>query len=393
MKKRIFRYLKHISLTFLVLALLAIVFGLYHGASASFGHNPLRLSFDGEGPYVFYKNDSTLNVNYIKGNKDDGFYLDQADYSTTEAIPVSSFFALDATTFNFTINTDFETPKSTYNDNNPILAISDIESGYKTFRDFLINNKVIDQSLNWTFGKGHLVLVGDFVDRGFSTTQLLWFIYKLEQDAEKQGGNVHFIIGNHELKNMHGDYEATELKYTYVAAMLGKTQANLYDSNSVLGKWMASKNVIESINGNLFAHGGLHPDIANLGMSLDEINDFLRSNYDTAPYPKAIKSKTDLLLSTKTGVCWYRGYFKEDLTQEDVEKPLTQFNAKAIIVGHTLQSKVKSFYKGKVIGIDVKHSKDYHKNWPGKDSEGLLIEGNQYYRVFNNGEKEEMKPN
>ena len=388
MKKRIFRYLKHVSLTFLGLALLAIAFGLYHGASASYGHNTLSMSFDCEGPYVFYKNDSTLNVNYIKGNKDDGFYLDQADYSTTEAIPLSSFFALDATTFNFTVKADFETPKSTYNDGSPILAISDLESGYKTFRDFLINNKVIDQNLNWTFGKGHLVLVGDFVDRGFSTTQLLWFIYKLEQDAEKQGGNVHFIIGNHELKNMHGDYEATELKYTYVAAMLGKTQANLYDSNSVLGKWMASKNVIESINGNLFAHGGLHPDIANLGMSLDEINDFLRSNYYTAPYPKANKNKTDLLLSTKTGICWYRGYFKEDLTQEDVEKPLTQFNAKAIIVGHTLQSKVKSFYKGKVIGIDVKHPKDFHKNWPSKDSEGLLIEGNQYYRVFDNGEKE-----
>jgi len=41
-----------------------------------------------------------------------------------------------------------------------------------------------------------------------------------------------------------------------------------------------------------------------------------------------------------------------------------------------------------VIGIDVKHPKDYHKNWPSKDSEGLLIEGNQYYRVFDNGEKE-----
>ena len=106
-----------------------------------------------------------------------------------------------------------------------------------------------------------------------------------------------------------------------------------------------------------------------------------------APYPKANKTKTDLLLSTKTGVCWYRGYFKDDLTQEEVEKPLTQFNAKAIIVGHTLQWKVKSFYKGKVIGVDVKHSKDYHKNWPGKDSEGLLITEGQYYRLLANGEK------
>jgi len=390
MKKRILRYLKHVSITFFVLAVIAILFGLYHGARASYADNPLRLSFDGEGPYAFYKNDTTLNVNYIKGNKEDGFYLDQNEYGTNETIPASCFFPLDSTRFDFKIKANFQPPKTIYNDNNKILAISDIESGYKTFRDFLIGSKVIDQNLNWTFGKGHLVLVGDFMDRGFSTTQVLWFIYKLEQDAEKRGGQVHFIIGNHELKNMYGDYEAASLKYTFIASILGKTQSNLYDSNSLLGNWLSSKNVIESINGNLFAHGGLHLDIVNIDLSLEEINNFIRADYYTAPYPKAKKSETDVLLSSKTGICWYRGYFKDDLTQEDIDRPLQKYDAKAIIVGHTLQSKVKRYYNGKVIAIDVKHSKDYHKNWPNKDSEGLLIEGENYYRVFDDGEKEEI---
>ncbi len=390
MKKRFFRYLKHIFITFFVLAISAILFGLYHGASASYGHNPKRLAFDGEGPYAFYKNDSTLNINYIRGNKEDGFYLDQKDVSVKNPIAVSAFFPLDSTSFNFTLKSNFEIPKTVYNDDNKILAISDIESGYKTFREFLIENQVIDQNLNWTFGKGHLVLVGDFVDRGFSTTQVLWFIYKLEQEAQKQGGQVHFIIGNHELKNMYGDYEAASLKYTFVSSILGKTQSNLYDSNSVLGKWLASKNVIESINGNLFAHGGLHPDIADIDMSLEEINHLLRASYYTAPYPKVNKDETDVLLSSKTGICWYRGYFKDDLTQEDVNKPLDKFNAKAVIVGHTLQSKVKSHYNGRVIAIDVAHPKDYHKNWPSKKSEGLFIEDDIFYRVFDNGEKEKL---
>ena len=390
MKKRILRYLKHILITFLTLAVFTILFGLYHGASASYGHNPLRLAFDGEGPYAFYKNDSTININYIKGNKEDGFYLDQKDVMVNKPIPASSFFPLDSTSFNFTLNTTFEIPKTVYNDGNRVLAISDIESGYKTFRDFLINNEVINKNLNWTFGKGHLVLVGDFVDRGFSTTQVLWFIYKLEQEAEKQGGHVHFIIGNHELKNMYGDYGAASLKYTFVSSILGKTQSNLYDSNSVLGKWLSSKNVIEYINGNLFAHGGLHPDVVNINMSLEDINTFLRASYYRAPYPKPNKSETDILLSSKTGICWYRGYFRDDLKQEDVEMPLQKYNAKSIIVGHTLQSKVKNFYNGKVIGIDVAHPKDYHKNWPNKKSEGLLIEDNIFYRVFDDGEKEKL---
>jgi len=390
MKKRIFRYLKHVFLTLLILAISAISFGLYHGASASYGHNPKRIVMDGEGPYIFYKNDSTLQVNMIKGNKDDGFYLDQKEYAANQPIPVTCSFPLDSTHFDFKIKTDFKTPPTIYNDGHKVLAISDIESGYKTFRDFLINSQVIDRHLNWTFGKGHLVLVGDFVDRGFSTTQVLWFIYKLEQEAKKQDGKVHFIIGNHELKNMYGDYQAASLKYTFVSSILGKKQSNLYDSNSVLGNWLASKNVIESINGVLFAHGGLHPDIAQLDMSLGDINALIRANYYTAPYPKVGKDDKDILLSSKTGVCWYRGYFRDDLSQEEVDGPLDKFNAKAIVVGHTLQSKIKSHFNKRVIGIDVMHSKDYHKNWPHKNSEGLLILENTFYRVFDDGEKKEL---
>ena len=238
--------------------------------------------------------------------------------------------------------------------------------------------------------KGHLVLVGDFVDRGWSVTQVLWFIYKLEQDAIKQGGFVHFIIGNHELKNMQGDYGATAEKYLAVSNILGKVQSDLYDPNSFLGKWMSSKNALELINGNLFAHGGIHPDVADSNLSLDEINQVIKSNYYIPSFPKKEKTIEQLLTSTKTGICWYRGYFKEDLTQEQVDRGLNKFNAKSIVVGHTLQSKVNRQYNGKVIGIDVKHPKDYHKNWPSGESEGLLIDGNNYYRVFANGDKKEI---
>lgn len=390
MKKRIFRYLKHIILTFLVLGTLAVCFGLYHGASLNYGSNPLVYKMDNEGPYVFYKNDSVVEVNYIKGNRKDGFYLDTKEYSTSSNIATKSYFQLDDSNIDFKLNSDFETPKTIYTDDNPIIAISDIEGGYKAFRDFLIQNNVIDNNLNWTFGKGHLVLVGDFVDRGWSVTQVLWFIYKLEQDAEKQGGNVHFIIGNHELKNMQGNYQAAPEKYLAVSNILGKVQSDLYSQNSFLGKWMSSKNAIEMINGNLFAHGGIHPDVAKTNLNLDEVNQIIRRNYFKPYYPKVEKTDENLLTSTRRGICWYRGYFKDDLTQEQVDSGLDKFNAKFIVVGHTLQSKVNRKFNGRVIGIDVKHPKDYQKNWPKGASEGLLIEGEKYYRIYNKGEKEEI---
>lgn len=390
MKKRIVRYLKHIVSTLLILAVMAVFFGLYHGASLHYGDHPLMYTIDNEGPYVFYKNDSIINVNYIKGNKEDGFYVDKKEYSVASEISSTCYFQIDSTSFNFNIKSDIKIPKTTYSDGNPIIAISDIEGGYKSFRDFLINSKVIDADLNWKFGKGHLVLVGDFVDRGWSVTQVLWFIYKLEQDAEKHGGFVHFIIGNHELKNMQGNFDSSADKYLAVSRILEKKQSELYDPTSFLGKWLSSKNSIELINGNLFAHGGIHPDIADSNLSLDKINQTIRSNYYRAYYPKTKKTNEQLLTSNKTGICWYRGYFKDDLTQEEVERSLDIFNAKAVIVGHTLQSKVNKTFNGKVIGIDVHHPKDYHKNWPNGKSEGLLVKGDSYYRVFANGDKKEL---
>lgn len=390
MKKRIVRYLKHILGTIISLLLIGVVIIISINGSFEYGNDPQAINLNREGPYVFYESDSSLHVNYIRGNKTDGFYLDKTEYHTNDEILANCHFPLDSSSFNFTIQSEITIPEAIYEDQQPILAISDIESGYKTFRDFLIANKVIDENLEWIFGKGHLVLVGDFVDRGFSTTQVLWFIYRLEQEARKKGGHVHFIIGNHELYNMQGKFKSASYKYYGVASILGKQHHDLYNKNSFIGKWMASKNTLELINGNLFAHGGLHPDIENYNITIDQVNQINRENYDQSYFPKPKESVEQLILSNKKGICWYRGYFKDDLSQEEVEKGINKFNARAIVVGHTLQRSVKKLYEGKVFAIDVKHPKDYNKNWPAKKSEGLLIREGKYYRVFADGELLEL---
>ena len=391
MKKRILRYLKHIGLTILTLFIAGFIAVLYVGGAVHYSDHPLQYKMINEGPYLFYENDSTVSVNYINGSRPEGGYTINTTLTSIDSMyEATCFFPLDSTSFEFEINNTITTPSVTYSDNGDILAVSDIESGYKTFRDFLISNNVINQDLEWTFGNGHLVLLGDFVDRGNSTTQVLWFIYRLEQEAQKYGGQVHFIIGNHELKNFQGNFESASDKYFRIASVLGKLQHELYDKDSFSGRWMASKNAVEMINGNLFVHGGLHPDLANSDLSLDQIAMTLRENYYKIFYPKPSESDEERLLSTQTGPCWYRGYYREDVSQTQIDKLLAKFEAKSIVVGHTLQSNVNRIFNGKVIGIDVKHPKDYQNNWPAGSSEGLLIQGDQYYRVLANGIKEKI---
>jgi len=153
---------------------------------------------------------------------------------------------------------------------------------------------------------------------------------------------------------------------------------------------LSSKNSIELINGYLFVHGGIHPDLAHYNTNIEEINHIVRSNYHKAYYPKKEETLAQFLTDTRKGPSWYRGYFSGDLTQQEVEKGLDIFKANAVVVGHTLQYKVKKMFNAKVFCLDVNHPKDYRKSFPNKQSEGLLITNEGFFRAFHDGELLEL---
>jgi len=117
-----------------------------------------------DGPYVLYRNDSVF-VNYI------------VDSSGVKAVRRDSMSSSAKNNVNLQINTDLpgktfavqlkqklSNEKSEWNGVKKMLVISDIEGNFEAFRKLLQGNQVIDENFNWTFGKDHLVLVGDFVD-------------------------------------------------------------------------------------------------------------------------------------------------------------------------------------------------------------------------------------
>lgn len=388
--KLIITNLKHFLFTFTLLFSILIAVGISFGANVNYGDNPLAYKVGDEGPHVFFENEETI-VNYIRGGRDEGFYLDRATYSVDEKITAKVYFPLEDDNFEVQISCEEITiPETIYNDGQPIVAISDIESSFRTFRDFLIANKVINSNLEWIFDQGHLVLLGDFIDRGFSTTQVLWFIVKLEQDAKTHGGNVHFILGNHEIKNLQGNFQKAADKYLPIASILGVQQDELYGKNSFIGRWMSSKNTVEKINGFIFMHGGIHPNITQTNFTLFDINEKVRNHYRLPYFPTPNDDDTAILLSTRDGIAWYRGYFEADLTQQQVEEGLDYFDAQAIVVGHQPQWNVNALYQNKVFAINVKHPDDYRGSFPPRRSQGLLIKNNQTFRLLDNGSREAL---
>ena len=57
-----------------------------------------------------------------------------------------------------------------------LFAISDLEGEFDTMVHLLKANGIMDEALNWSYGSGHLVLIGDMVDRGTNVVPLLWLL-------------------------------------------------------------------------------------------------------------------------------------------------------------------------------------------------------------------------
>lgn len=369
----------------LFVAILAIGFGLWQGADFYYGQNDAAKS-GGEGPHVFQRGDHWVSQT-LHGDGEQGFRVEERRHALAEPFRVQVSVPLDGTRFAVEATPLFLTPPTQYRGGQAILAVSDIEGNYRTFRDFLINAKVIDSDLNWTFGDGRLVLLGDFVDRGASVTPVLWLIYKLEQEAAASGGRVHYILGNHEIKNLQGNFQSNHDKYSSVAAILGRRQSDLLGEEAFLGRWLASKNTVEVIDGILFVHGGLHPGLMEQSWSLEDMNRIVRDRYRRAWYPKQQADQEDFLIDPRTGPSWYRGYFKDRLTQDQVDRTLAHFGATSVVVGHTLNWRVRTLFDGKVIAIDVKHPVDDSFTLPPRRSEGVWLEGGKAWRMRDDGSR------
>ncbi len=250
----------------------------------------------------------------------------------------------------------------------PIVAISDIHGQFGVFVNLLKAHNVIDDEMNWLFDKGSLVIVGDVMGRGAQVMECLWLIFKLEQQAVAAGGNVHFLLGNHELMVMNGNLNYLNKKYLYTSALMKTPYFNLVGMNTLMGQWLASKNVILQINDKLFVHGGLSQQAMSLGLSVEEINQIFK---DKLYFKNQMEIESVPELATlyfEEGPLWFRGYaYPYSFNKNGIDSVLTSLDINNIIVGHTTLPKIKGLYKNKIILIDSSIKL-------GKSGELLLID-------------------
>ncbi len=351
-----------------------------------------------DGPYLFKEKNKLREIRVIE--VEDAYHIEERihDYKSKEKHLKEYTCEVqneDRDAFTFHLRNKIRSPKTAYKQPEKLLAIADIEGNFNAFYSLLVANGVMDEAYNWTYGEGHLVLVGDFVDRGTNVTQCLWLIYRLEQEAEKHGGMVHFILGNHEVLNIKGMPNYADEKYLVLAHRLSgqedqsKAYKYLMSDQRELVKWMKSKNVIERIGNIIFVHGGLSSSLKQSQLSIKEINEFLRNRKSSTFYTNDNDENLTKFLLGPLGPLWYRGYvgrFKKYYTKaslKEVKNILKFYQADQIVIGHTVVKEISSDYEGMVYRIDI----GFPPTKFSGHAEALLIEKDHFFRVNDKGEK------
>lgn len=310
-----------------------------------------------------------------------------------------------------------------------IVAVADVHGDFDHFFEILKGTGLIDPEGHWIGGETHLVQMGDVLDRGPDAKKVFDLIMKLEVEAERQGGRVHQLIGNHEEANIIGiafsqvgfitveqflsflpkhyksrrekkirsrhpasetaqmpdpDPELMEF-WKQVMANDEKAQRLYIDTfNKTYGDWLLTKNAVIQINDVVFVHGGISVEYSS--WKLEEINQQLRKELTTVRNLLRHSSLQNIpfvpeIIYNNQGPLWYRGLAnnEEQSFNQEVDLIFSNLNARFMVIGHTVQAGPinkpddLSRFQGRVWTIDTGIS-DYY----GGKQAALIIEDGKF---------------
>lgn len=200
-----------------------------------------------------------------------------------------------------------------------VVAVGDVHGAYPALVGLLQATGLIDEKLQWTGGTTHLVSLGDLIDRGPESRRVMDLLMALQSEAPQHGGQVHVVLGNHELMNLMGDlryvtaadfaafaadetpamrdraytsYAAeqtgdvdetalrAQFDATYAAGYFARAEA--FSPTGRYGSWLLSRPAIIVVNGTAYLHGGLPEIVAQSNVAAlnarihDEIERYLQ---------------------------------------------------------------------------------------------------------------------
>ncbi|MGL5682027.1 MAG: hypothetical protein ACRDDZ_03100 [Marinifilaceae bacterium] len=318
---------------------------------------------EADGPYVLLRTEGRMHI--IRVDNTGSLHLvEQAFQAGKSAIRISTQDG--KYNFKVTLGNIIE-PAVRYPQPRKLFVVSDLEGD---FHDFVTNLKqagIVNDSLRWSWRGNHLVILGDVLGKGKDIVPLCWYIYRLEQEAMEAGGKVHFILGDNESMVLRGVTSIIDDKYSRLSERLEMNYEELWGENSVLGKWIRSKNSIEIIGRDLYVHAGLSKTVVRSGMSIEQINVEIKGMLGLKPNHREWESNKAQLLFGAMGPLRYRGMAFSNkqhvpVTAADMRVMLRELDVFRVIVGNAGYEEITCRHNGQIVIVNGKCNVETKKN-------------------------------
>src|SRR5262245_21308996 len=251
-----------------------------------------------------------------------------------------------------------------------IVAFGDVHGAYEQLTSLLQRAGVVDGALHWSGGATHLVSLGDLLDRGPDGRAVLDLLMRLEGEARAAGGQVHVVLGNHEVMNLTGDlrYVSDDDFAKFVDPNApppapdtppdvgppgAAERARAFAPEGRYGAWLVAQPVVIVIDDVAFVHGGLPSFVAR--EPLAELNTHFHADLAQAIADQNPAPPSDLV--GDRGPLWYRGTARcHALLEADrLHAALRELGVKRAGTGPppTADRRVQSRFGGAVVMLDT----------------------------------------
>jgi hypothetical protein len=304
-----------------------------------------------------------------------------------------------------------------------IVAVGDVHGAFDQFVAILRAASIIDNRNRWSGKKTVLVQTGDVLDRGPDSRKALDLLRKLEGEAQRAGGRVYALLGNHELMRLVSDWryvsqgetdafkngDSTDLRERALGVFSAEAEKNAkaqgkpfdpavyreqfmkevplgslemrfaFEAKGEYGAWVRQRAAVARINGILFLHGGISEPVSMMGC--EGVNAAVRKDLMSLPVP--LDHVSTLFAASETGPLWYRGLASEPESSlaPTVDVILERMKARAIVIGHTtVAGKLTPRLGGRVILIDTGMVNG--EFYPGGVASALELQGDKATAIY-----------
>ena len=266
-----------------------------------------------------------------------------------------------------------------------MVVIGDLHADYEAFIFTLQKAGMVNKKLDWTGRKTWLVIMGDLVDgktrigswNKDSDIKIVDLIEKLMVTSEKKGGKVLVLLGNHEFMNMRGNFS-----YSGDGGIkeMGGEMGRYKYFDTKFRHFSKKCYLILKIGDWIFCHAGVQPEIA-VQYKIPALNKLLLKYLSKKMTPKEEDKFYDII-SGEYGILTNREFGNERVTCKRLNLTLNTYNAKTMVVGHTVQTMINGLCKNRLWRVDVGISRAFGEDYKKRVGFLLIYDSGKKIKTF-----------